>query len=220
MIIKIILSKIFSSSFALAFLIVFSSNVGAASIKIGHLVEVKSVNPKNGLDYAYGIFDAVRYVNEMGGVNGKEIKLYAYDYKQSKIEAIEKYKLFKRIKCSAILGWNDVDTLALIPYVNKDKIPYISAIPPPVQNLKAPYNLCFSSKIPTRTEDKIPLMERIVSYAKKYRSPKDFNNRTEWTIKAWNNVLILWEALKLADKTDDLSGESILTNGFKTIKNQ
>jgi branched-chain amino acid transport system substrate-binding protein len=38
------------------------------------------------------------------------------------------------------------------------------------------------------------------------------------TVQAWGDVLILWEALKRADNAGDLSGESILKNGFETMR--
>jgi len=37
-------------------------------------------------------------------------------------------------------------------------------------------------------------------------------------VQAWTNVLGLAEALRRADKAGDLSGESILKNGFETLK--
>jgi branched-chain amino acid transport system substrate-binding protein len=37
------------------------------------------------------------------------------------------------------------------------------------------------------------------------------------TVQGWGAVMILWEALKRADKAGDLGGESILKNGFETM---
>ena len=60
-------------------------------------------------------------------MNGKEIKLYQFDYGYRVPEALTKYKLFKRLKCVAVLGWGTGDTEALSPTVTKEKIPYVSA---------------------------------------------------------------------------------------------
>jgi len=80
-----------------------------------------------GKDYALGIAEAIHYVNDNGGINGKQIKLHQFDYGYRVPEALTKYKLFKRLKCVAVLGWGTGDTEALSPTVTKDKIPYVSA---------------------------------------------------------------------------------------------
>ncbi|MEW5908809.1 MAG: ABC transporter substrate-binding protein, partial [Thermodesulfobacteriota bacterium] len=80
-----------------------------------------------GKDYALGIAEAINYVNDQGGVNGKKIKLYQFDYGYRIPEALTKYKLFKRTGCIAVLGWGTGDTEALSPTVTKDKMPYVSA---------------------------------------------------------------------------------------------
>jgi branched-chain amino acid transport system substrate-binding protein len=33
-----------------------------------------------GKDYALGIGEAIHYINDTGGINGKQIKLYQFDY--------------------------------------------------------------------------------------------------------------------------------------------
>jgi len=54
---------------------------------------------------------------------------------------------------------------------------------------------------------------------KKYNPGVSLETRLIRTVQGWGAVLILWEALKRADKAGDLSGESILRNGFETMKN-
>ncbi|MFZ5572916.1 MAG: ABC transporter substrate-binding protein [Thermodesulfobacteriota bacterium] len=117
--------------------------VAAETIKIGALNDMTGATSDVGKDYAMGIAEAIHYVNDNGGVNGKEIKLYQFDYGYRVPEALTKYKLFKRMGCLAILGWGTGDTEALSPTVTKDKIPYVSAsysghLTDPA---KTPYNL-------------------------------------------------------------------------------
>ncbi len=64
----------------------------------------------------------------------------------------------------------------------------------------------------------VPLMSRLVKYAKIYNPGVPLENRLNRTVQAWANVLVLWEALKRADKAGSLSGESILQNGFETMR--
>ncbi len=64
----------------------------------------------------------------------------------------------------------------------------------------------------------VPLMDKVVEYAKKYNPGIPMEKRTIHTVQTWASALGLAEALKRADKTGDLSGESILKNGFETMK--
>ena len=65
----------------------------------------------------------------------------------------------------------------------------------------------------------VPMMDKVVAYAQKYNPGIPREKRLIRTVQAWGDVLILWEALKRADKAGDLSGESVLKNGFETMKN-
>ena len=119
--------KILVFSFTMALIIGFSSMTGAAMVKVGALNDVTGATSDVGKDYALGISDAIHYVNDTGGINGKKIKLYQFDYGYRIPEALTKYKLYKRLKCVAVLGWGTGDTEALSPTVTKDKMPYVSA---------------------------------------------------------------------------------------------
>ena len=57
-------------------LIGFSSIAGAAgTIKIGALNDMTGATSDVGKDYALGIAEAIHYINDTGGINGKKIKL-------------------------------------------------------------------------------------------------------------------------------------------------
>jgi branched-chain amino acid transport system substrate-binding protein len=68
-------------------------------------------------------------------------------------------------------------------------------------------------------EENTPLMDKVVEYAQKYNPGIPIEKRLIRTVQAWGNVMVLWEAMKRADKAGDLSGESILKNGFETLEN-
>jgi len=343
-----------------AFLILgFSSTTLAANINVGALNDMTGATSDVGKDYALGIAEAIHYVNDNGGVNGKKIKLYQFDYGYRVPEALTKYKLFKRLKCVAVLGWGTGDTEALSPTVTKDKMPYVSASYSGhlTNPKKTPYNLFFATDyssnaraaitawfdkkwpkhadfgkrkprfqcsymfaspycsapikaikdqatilgfdigpdqdvslfaIDTKSQvlamkdfkpdvvwhgnttmsvsatvrdayslglkaahivnnwgfdenlprlagkaaegvmgasvcaffgEDVPLMDQVVAYAKKYNPGVPVEKRMVRTVQGWGAVMILWEAMKRADKAGDLGGESILQNGFETMAN-
>ena len=352
-------SKIFVHLFIVALIVGFSSMAGAATIKVGALNDMTGATSDVGKDYALGIAEAIHYVNDNGGVNGKQIKLYQFDYGYRVPEALTKYKLFKRLKCVSVLGWGTGDTEALSPTITKDKMPYISASYSAhlTDPKKTPYNLFFATDYSTNARaaitawfdkkwpknkdygkrkprlvcsymfaspycsapikaikdqatllgfdigpdqsvslfaidtksqilamkdfkpdlvwhgntvmsvaatvrdayalglgadhivnnwgfdenlprlagkasegvmgvavcaffgEDVPMMDKVVEYAKKYNPGIPLEKRSVHTVQGWGDVLILWEALNRADKLGDLSGESILKNGFETMRN-
>jgi len=99
----------------------------ADEIRIGAFNDLSAATSDVGTDYALGIAEAIRFVNDEGGVNGQQITLYQYDYGYRVPEVQAKYKFFKRMGVVAVLGWHIVDTKALSALVARDKIPYLSA---------------------------------------------------------------------------------------------
>ncbi|MBI4671050.1 MAG: ABC transporter substrate-binding protein [Chloroflexi bacterium] len=116
---------------------------GAGEIKIGALYDLTGPTSDVGKDYALGIQEAIKCLNEAGGVNGKLIKLAQADYGYRVPEALTTYKRYRDFdKIIALLGWGTGDTAALSPTVANDKIPDISAsYSGELSNpAKAPYN--------------------------------------------------------------------------------
>ena len=72
-------SKFIISLFVLALVAGFSPMVGAETIKVGSLNDMTGATSDVGKDYALGIAEAIHYVNDNGGINGKQIKLYQFD---------------------------------------------------------------------------------------------------------------------------------------------
>jgi len=114
------------------------------TVRVGSLNDTTGPTSDVGKDYALGIREAIAYVNDHGGVNGKPIDLFQYDYGYRVPEAITTYKRFRdQDNVVAVLGWGTGDTSALAQTVTQDKMPYVSAsysaeLTDPA---KTPYNL-------------------------------------------------------------------------------
>lgn len=63
------------------------------------------------------------------------------------------------------------------------------------------------------------LMDKVVEYAKKVNPGVPLEKRLIRTVQGWANGLVLWEAMKRADKAGDLTGPGIMTKGFETMRN-
>ncbi len=101
--------------------------IAADEIKVGSINDLTGATSDVGKDAALGIRECVTYVNDQGGVNGKKIKLFLYDYGYRVPEAITIYKRFRdQDKIQLLLQWGTGDTEALSPTVNKDKMVTIS----------------------------------------------------------------------------------------------
>ena len=360
---------------AVVFVVGFSTAAVAKTIRIGGIMDTTGATSDVGKDYALGMSEAFHYLNDAGGVNGKKIKYTWFDYGYRIPEALTKYKLLKRMKVLAIMGWGTGDTEALSPTVNKDKLPYVSAsysahLTRPVnwtgkdgkKHIGTAYNLFFSSDYSTNAracltawfdkkwpknadygkrkprlacsymfpspyasapikaikdqatmlgfevgpdqdvslfaidtksqimalkkfnpdiiwhgnttmsvsatirdsyalglkaahivnnwgfDENLPRlagdamkakdavlvmgatpikffgqpsdnMDKVVKYAKKYNPGIPANKRLNRTPQAWGDALVLWEAMKRADKAGDLTGPGIMKKGFETMKN-
>ncbi len=112
-------------------------------IKVGGIFDLTGITSDVGKPFAQGVRDAVAWVNENGGVNGKRIRLLDQDYGYKIPEAVALYKrLVHDEKVVMIEGWGTGDTEALKESVTKDKIPFFSASFSAHLNdpLKTPYN--------------------------------------------------------------------------------
>ncbi len=114
----------------------------------GNMMKVCSLNDLTGAtstvgaDYARGVKEAIAYVNDNGGINGKKIDLFLQDYGYKADKAKQIYEKFKARGCIAVLGWGSADTEALTKTVARDKMPYVSASYSAKLNdpQEAPYN--------------------------------------------------------------------------------
>ncbi len=112
---------------ALSFLLLSGVSYAQQTIKIGGIFDITGATGDVGTPYAYGAREYIKYVNNHGGVNGKQIDLIDVDYAYKIPQAISAYKEMTSKGVIAFLGWGTGDTEAMAPMVAKDKIPYISA---------------------------------------------------------------------------------------------
>ena len=97
-------------------------------VKLGALQDTTGATSDVGKDEALGVREAAQYYNDTGGINGKKIRLFQYDYGYRVPEAITTYKRFRDYdKVAMVLGWGTGDTEALSPTINADKMPYLSS---------------------------------------------------------------------------------------------
>ena len=101
----------------------------AQDIAVGHLADQSGATSDVGVPYARGVADALAYVNGKGGVGGKKLAVDTVDYGYQVPRAVAQYKKWSEgsSKVAAIQGWGTADTEAMIAFVTKDEIPYLSA---------------------------------------------------------------------------------------------
>ena len=171
---KTTLRRLLAPALTIVFLVGFSTLAVADTIKIGGINDTTGATSDVGKDYAIGMDEAYKYINEQGGINGKKVKYTWFDYGYRIPEAITKYKLLKRLGVKAIMGWGTGDTEALSPTINKDKIPYISASYSAhlTDPKKTRYNLFFSSDYSTNARACITAW-----FGKKWPKHPDYGKR-------------------------------------------
>lgn len=97
------------------------------SVLVGHLVDYTGPTSFVGGHYGPGVADAVKYINDNGGIDGTMIELDTVDYSYKVPEAIATYKRWTSRDMVFLQGWGTGDTEALISFVAKDQIPVMSA---------------------------------------------------------------------------------------------
>src|SRR5256714_15620636 len=75
----------------------------AQTIKIGNLVDLTGPTSDQGKDIAQGRNDAVQYINEKGGVNGRKLELVSVEYGFQPPLAVAAYKKF--VEYDKVLLW-------------------------------------------------------------------------------------------------------------------
>ena len=100
----------------------------AQPIPVGHLMDNSGATSDVGVPYGQGVADALAWVNRTrNGVNGRQLNVLGFDYGYQAPRAVSQYQAWSRDRVVAIQGWGTADTEALVRFVTRDKIPYISA---------------------------------------------------------------------------------------------
>ena len=120
-------TRVWLAVVAVMLLAMGSNAVAQTTVKLGSLNDLTGGTSDVGKDAYLGMREAVQYVNETGGINGKKLEVLFYDYGYRVPEAMTTYKRFRNFdKVVAVWGWGTGDTEALSPTVNADKIPFMS----------------------------------------------------------------------------------------------
>jgi len=119
--------RIWLVAWLLVVLAMGSEAVAQSVVKMGSLNDMTGPTSDVGKDVVLGTREAVQYVNDTGGINGKPIKLILFDYGYRVPEYITTYKRFRDYdKVVAVWGWGTGETEAISPTVNADKMPFLS----------------------------------------------------------------------------------------------
>ncbi len=100
-----------------------------APIPVGHLMDNSGATSDVGVPYGQGVADTLAWVNATrGGVAGRRLAVSSFDYGYQAPRAVSQYQSWaQRERVVAIQGWGTADTEALVRFVTRDRIPYISA---------------------------------------------------------------------------------------------
>jgi branched-chain amino acid transport system substrate-binding protein len=97
-------------------------------IKVGAIFDLTGATSDVGTPYAEGVRDYVAWLNENGGIEGRQVDLVSADYAYDPAQAEQLYSQFTtQDDVVAFQGWGTGDTEALRPRIAEDEIPFMSA---------------------------------------------------------------------------------------------
>lgn len=111
-------------------------------IKIGIIADLTGATGDVGTPYNEGMLGYIEWVNENGGIEGREIDATSKDYAYDVPTAERLYKEYINDGAVAIQGWGTGDSEALMNKVAADELPFMSASYAEVLTdpAEAPYN--------------------------------------------------------------------------------
>ncbi|MBI1209692.1 MAG: ABC transporter substrate-binding protein [Azospirillum sp.] len=97
------------------------------AIPVGHLATNSGETSSVAQAYAQGIVDSLDHINAQGGIKGRKIAYETVDYGYDALKAVATYAdWLKRLKPVAVFGWGTADTEALVQFVARDQIVFMS----------------------------------------------------------------------------------------------
>ena len=91
---------------------------------VGPLMDNSGPTSDVGVPYGQGVADALAWANANN--RGRPTQVLSFDYGYQAPRAVSQYQAWSRDRVQAIQGWGTVDTEALVRFVTRDRIPYIS----------------------------------------------------------------------------------------------
>jgi branched-chain amino acid transport system substrate-binding protein len=99
----------------------------AQPIPVGHLMDLSGATSDVGTPFAQGVNDTWAWINRSrNGVAGRQVNVLAFDYGYQAPRAVSQYQAWSRDRVVAINGWGTADTEALVRFVTRDRVPYVS----------------------------------------------------------------------------------------------
>lgn len=95
-------------------------------IRIGAIMDQSGATGDVGAPYSEGLVAYVDYINENGGIEGREIDADVNDYAYEIPQAEDLYRRYVNDGVVAVMGWGTGDTEALRTRVANDELPFIS----------------------------------------------------------------------------------------------
>ncbi len=101
--------------------------VAAQPVPVGHLMDLSGATSDVGTPFAQGVNDTWAWINRTrNGVAGRQVNVLAFDYGYQAPRAVSQYQAWSRDRVVAINGWGTADTEALVRFVTRDRVPYVS----------------------------------------------------------------------------------------------
>ena len=91
---------------------------------IGVLLDNSGPTSDVGVPYGQGVIDTLAWANAQN--RGRPMNVLPFDYGYQAPRAVSQYQAWSRERVAAIQGWGTADTEALVRFVTRDRVPYIS----------------------------------------------------------------------------------------------
>ena len=91
---------------------------------IGVLLDNSGATSDVGVPYGQGVVDTLAWANANN--RGRPMNVLPFDYGYQAPRAVSQYQAWSRERVAAIQGWGTADTEALVRFVTRDRVPYIS----------------------------------------------------------------------------------------------
>ncbi len=130
-----------------------TSKKDVSTIKVGGLIDLSGPTSSVGVPYSKGLVDGVKYINQSGGIDGRQISFDLQDTAYNVQQGLSLYKkMVNTDKVVCIQGYGSAVTEALIRNVAKDKVPDFSASYSAhlTDPKKAPYNFFIAADYTTQ----------------------------------------------------------------------
>lgn len=96
-------------------------------IKVGLIADLSGATADVGTPYHEGMLGYIDWINENGGIDGREIEALAEDYAYNPDTAVTLYDRFIGEGAVVIQGWGTGDTNILAEKITNDQLPFMSA---------------------------------------------------------------------------------------------